>query len=626
MKRLFLYIFLTLLLTVSLSASVTATTKNASDLIYSNMMNTIDEIDLSAYSITVDELSGIFNELISGKPELFFVERSYNYTYTEDDNIVISMLPNYKFTGSPLEIARSEYDTFIENAVSGIDSDWSDVEKLLYLHDYLALYAEYDNSLTNGDAYLLISTGSGTCSAYTLAYMALCEAVGIECGFVGSDSMNHAWNVVMVEDEWYHVDVTWDDPVPDFDGRVLHSAFLCSDEGIIDASASTHENWKSDYECTDNGYDSAFWKNVNAPFAYVMGRWFAFDAVEFSLYEYDFGTDTATSVASVSDVWPVADMPDRYYTLAYSGVEAYDNFVYFNSPTSIYSYHVKTGRSGIVYTIPENTGSCIYYFAVNGKTLMYNLSSSPSEPPETVGLFNLDTGLSVFSVTYMIGENIHAVQYYSPGEKIVPPEITVESFIEWDSLPEKMAGYSITVTAVFEKETCKHESIEFVTVTPSTCTSEGNAEVKCSYCGYVLSSTVIEPAHTPGEWRVLIEASCTADGLSRVCCTICGETVGENVLPAISHSFGDWQTDANSGSTRACTICGYTETKEATDTEIGTAPPDTDNVTGTDSQTNAPEDPASPDDGIILYVIFAAFVLVFVCGSVYLIAVRSKKR
>ncbi len=623
MKRLFFYIFLTLTLTVTLSASVTAATKDAKDLIYTNMMDTVDEIDLSAYSLTVGELSDIFNDLIE-TPELFFVERTYSYTYTEEDGIVISMLPEYKFTGDALKTARGEYDAFIENAVSGIGAEWSDVEKLLYLHDYLALYAEYDNAIVNGDAYLLISTGKGTCAAYTLTYMALCEAVGIESRFVSSESMNHAWNVVSLDDEWYHVDVTWDDPVPDADGRVLHSAFLCSDEGIVDASASTHENWVSPYECTDDEYDSAFWKNVNSPFANAMGRWFAFDAVEFGLYEFDFEAMTSTSVASVNDVWPVVDKPDRYYTLAYSGAAAYDDFIYFNSPTSIYSYHVKTGRSGIVYTISEETEGYIYYFTVDEGTLMYNLGTAPTEAPVGVGLFDLDTGLSVFPVTYMIGENVHAVQYYSPGEKIEPPVIEAESFLGWDGLPEKMPGSAVTVTALFEKETCKHESIEFVTVVPPTCTSEGAAEVKCSYCGYVLSSTVVEPAHTPGEWVTLIESTCSAEGLSRMCCTVCGATVSENVLPAISHTFGEWETDAEGNSTRSCTVCKYTEMKPAEGTDSETEPPETDADTGSDTGSSG-GDSFSPDDAVILYVIFAAFILVFVCGSVFLATARKKR-
>lgn len=626
MKKLVLYIFLTLALTVSLSASVTAATKDAADLIYTNMMDTVDEIDLSAYSVTVDELSDIFDKLKSNNPELFFVENTYTYTYTEQDGVIISMLPGYKFTGDTLSVARNEYDEFIENAVSGIDPSFGDVETLLYLHDYLASYAEYDSSLVNGDAYLLISTGKGTCEAYTLTYMALCEAVGIECGYAGSESMNHAWNVVKADGEWYHVDVTWDDPVPDFDGRVLHSSFLCSDEGIVNASASTHENWVSDYECTDDGYDSALWKNVNAPFAYTSGRWFGFDADEFSLNEYDLKNGSSTPVASVNDVWNVVDMPDRYYTLAYSGVAAYDDFIYFNSPTSIYSYHIKTGRSGILYTIPEDAVGYIYYFTVDSGTLMYNLSASPTEAPDGVGLFNLDTGLSVFSVTYMVGESIHAVQYYSPGEVIVPPEMTAESFIGWDQLPEKMPGESITVTALFEKESCKHESIEFSTVIPPTCTTEGMAEVKCSYCGFVLSSSTVEPSHTPGEWVTLVEASCSKEGLSRVCCTVCGETVGENVLPAISHTFGDWQQAADGTSTRTCTVCGHKETKEAETTDEGTEPPEIDSDTGTD--TDVPDgdgDTFSPDDAVILYVVFAAFILIFVCGSVYLMVARGKK-
>ena len=40
----------------------------------------------------------------------------------------------------------------------------------------------------------------------------------------------HAWNLVKLDDEWFSLDVTWDDPVPDVEGRVKYGYFLINDE------------------------------------------------------------------------------------------------------------------------------------------------------------------------------------------------------------------------------------------------------------------------------------------------------------------------------------------------------------------------------------------------------------
>ena len=47
---------------------------------------------------------------------------------------------------------------------------------------------------------------------------------------------DHAWNLVKLHDIWYHLDCTWDDPVPDVKGRVLYNYFNLNDEKISEGS------------------------------------------------------------------------------------------------------------------------------------------------------------------------------------------------------------------------------------------------------------------------------------------------------------------------------------------------------------------------------------------------------
>jgi len=39
----------------------------------------------------------------------------------------------------------------------------------------------------------------------------------------------HAWNLVKVDDEWYHLDTTWNDPVPDRGNGIRYDYFLLND-------------------------------------------------------------------------------------------------------------------------------------------------------------------------------------------------------------------------------------------------------------------------------------------------------------------------------------------------------------------------------------------------------------
>ncbi|MBR1422840.1 MAG: transglutaminase [Ruminococcus sp.] len=124
-----------------------------------------------------------------------------------------------------------------------ITDDMTDYEKELAIHDYLVYNATYDeeelsalseSSYRHSEPYGALIEGKAICSGYSTTFKMFMDMLGIPCELIHATAHGgneHAWNMVELDGHWYYVDVTWDDPVPDFDGReVIHGFFNVSTE------------------------------------------------------------------------------------------------------------------------------------------------------------------------------------------------------------------------------------------------------------------------------------------------------------------------------------------------------------------------------------------------------------
>lgn len=116
----------------------------------------------------------------------------------------------------------------------------SDFEKLLAIHDYLIQHSRYEETGANTVEHLL-RKGSGSCEAYSAALSVMLEIAGIPVRVVtGNAGGPHAWNLVCIDKEWYHVDATWNDPlVGDGSREVLSHAYFC----LSDAEMARTHKW-----------------------------------------------------------------------------------------------------------------------------------------------------------------------------------------------------------------------------------------------------------------------------------------------------------------------------------------------------------------------------------------------
>ncbi|AWZ49448.1 transglutaminase [Clostridiaceae bacterium 14S0207] len=132
-------------------------------------------------------------------------------------------LPQEKMIEEKNAVDQKVREIFHNNIKAGMSA----FEKEKVLHDYLVKNARYDIEHVNDNpplpedhnAYGVLVKGVGVCESYAKAFCVLLKHANIECKYVTGKGQNpqggserHGWNMVKLDDQWYNVDVTWDDP------------------------------------------------------------------------------------------------------------------------------------------------------------------------------------------------------------------------------------------------------------------------------------------------------------------------------------------------------------------------------------------------------------------------------
>ena len=163
-------------------------------------------------TVTAGDVKNAFEAVIGDHPELFWLETGYSGKYMGNGQCVEIDL-KYNSTANDLENAKKSFDAAAQNLLSGAENLGSDYEKEKYIHDALAAAVTYDLSADmNQSAYSALVNGKSVCAGYARAYQYLLQQLEIPCYYcTGYSGGNHAWNIVMLVDGYYNVDVTWDD-------------------------------------------------------------------------------------------------------------------------------------------------------------------------------------------------------------------------------------------------------------------------------------------------------------------------------------------------------------------------------------------------------------------------------
>lgn len=258
--------------------------------------NCLSSVDVSDGGYTVGDFWDALG-IVAVDPEYYWAASQFGFGYIDSNGNsspqrterLTSISLYYVVPTNTVPDVINATEAKVSEALTWIPNNATRFQIVQALHDYLVRNCVYDRSAVNEvispsrTAYGALANGKAVCQGYSLAFKLLLRRAGVHAVYVGSDSMQHAWNMVQMEDNgWYHVDVTWDDPIlhtstyPEGnDGGyfrdVSHELFLRCDSTMRDEL--NHYGWAAAYTSPYTDYGNREYPEYKGPACPVPGMY-----------------------------------------------------------------------------------------------------------------------------------------------------------------------------------------------------------------------------------------------------------------------------------------------------------------------------------------------------------------
>lgn len=169
-------------------------------------------------------------------PEIFYIK-----TVSASVNLTLgiaTVYPEYRFTEQECTDILSQMEATIAMLVQRIKM-LTEKEKIKQIHDFLIRKVSYRDVLApySHEAPGTLLYGIGVCEGISKAFKYIADRVSIKSILAVGSAQNrdgdsgHAWNVVYVNDQTYHIDVTFDYSMSSVN-IIRYDYFLLSDKQI----------------------------------------------------------------------------------------------------------------------------------------------------------------------------------------------------------------------------------------------------------------------------------------------------------------------------------------------------------------------------------------------------------
>lgn len=204
-------------------------------------------------NIEVDTVSKAYLAVVADHPEFFWVNGGYSCsTQTLGDEVTITFTSNCDLSREQINSRNEALKEVVNEILTEAKALSDDYSKIKFVHDYIVNATTYDEAayekimassmldqtLDATTAYGCLVSKRAVCSGYAAAFQFLMQELGIRCGRVSGYKIggeSHEWNYLLLDDEYYFIDVTWDDPVSKDKTQALltYEYFLIDEEELL---------------------------------------------------------------------------------------------------------------------------------------------------------------------------------------------------------------------------------------------------------------------------------------------------------------------------------------------------------------------------------------------------------
>ena len=211
-------------------------------------------------------------------PDVFYIDITKMYInietiqkiFSTKYNVYINSAkdPTYLLDGftSKEQIDQCESQVIaVKNQILNQIAGKNDIEKMRYIHDYLVDTIEYDQKFVEKNIYNIygaLVSKTCVCEGYAKASQYLLNEAGLENIIItgtatNSDGKteNHAWNYVNIDEKWYAIDTTWDDPIIVGGGKLTNTIRY---RYFLKGSSTMNKNHFISTKFTSGGQDFEF--------------------------------------------------------------------------------------------------------------------------------------------------------------------------------------------------------------------------------------------------------------------------------------------------------------------------------------------------------------------------------
>lgn len=197
------------------------------------------ESEILLPKLEAEALYQVFFQMRLDHPEVFWLT-GYKYRYYKDSPNLI-FVPEYLFEKEKVKEHQKAMKARVEKLVRPA-KDFTEWEKEKYVHDFICENVQYDK-LKKAYSHEIIGPlgqGVGVCEGIAKAVKVLLDALGVWCviAICGNNpdkgiKYRHTWNVVRINGEYYHLDVTFDNTLGKDVKELRYDYFNLDDQQIF---------------------------------------------------------------------------------------------------------------------------------------------------------------------------------------------------------------------------------------------------------------------------------------------------------------------------------------------------------------------------------------------------------